>query len=121
MPNHNINRIMEMEQLFASLQQGIGRIMADLENDALNLTDLQKQREALQPDIDRLADYYSSGEWLADYEADEAGLLPKDMPRGVLSEDGVNDLLDSFNELGQSLEDLNPIAPMYGPLPDFMD
>ena len=41
-----------------------------------------------------LEDYYTSGEWRADYEADEAGLLPKDLKRGVLSQDGVYDLLE---------------------------
>lgn len=120
MPNHDINRIIQMEQLFSSLQQKISRIIADLENDALSLTDLQKQRMALQPDIDLLAAYYSSGEWLADYEADEAGLLPKDMPRGVLSEDGINDLLDSFKELNQPDDAAIPV-PMYGPVPWLLD
>lgn len=114
MPNYDINRIMEMEQLFSSLQQKISRILAELENDSLFDVDLQKQREALQPGIDRLATYYSSGEWLADFEADEAGLLPEDMPRGVLSEDGVNDLLDSFKGQIQSIDLVMP-APMYGP------
>lgn len=29
-----------------------------------------------------------------DYEADEAGLLPADLKRGVLSQDGIDDLLE---------------------------
>lgn len=120
MPNHDINRIIEMNQLFSSLQQKISRIIADLENNALSSTDLQKQRDALQSDIDHLAAYYSSGEWLADYEADEAGLLPEDMPRGVLSEDGINDLLDSFKVLNQPA-DISISVPMYGPVPWFFD
>ncbi|WP_074741909.1 DUF4298 domain-containing protein [Ruminococcus sp. YRD2003] len=36
-----------------------------------------------------LSEYYSSDAWKRDYAADEAGLLPKDLKRGVLSEDGI--------------------------------
>ena len=32
-----------------------------------------------------LDEYYTSGEWQEDYEADEEGLLPADLKRGVLS------------------------------------
>lgn len=41
-----------------------------------------------------LSDYYSSSAWKRDYAADEAGLLPKDMKHGVLSEDGIYNLLE---------------------------
>lgn len=37
--------------------------------------------------------YYEGGQWLADYALDEAGLLPADLKRGVLSEDGVYNFL----------------------------
>ena len=40
-----------------------------------------------------LTAYYESPQWLADYEADEQGLLPPDLKRGVLSQDGVYNLL----------------------------
>ncbi len=40
-----------------------------------------------------LASYYESGDWLKDYEADEAGELPENLKRGVLSQDGLFDLL----------------------------
>ena len=39
-----------------------------------------------------LDDYYTSGQWLDDYEADEHGLLPDDLKRGVLSQDALYDL-----------------------------
>ena len=41
-----------------------------------------------------LSDYYGSSAWKRDFAADEAGLLPADLRRGVLSEDGIYDLLD---------------------------
>ena len=43
-----------------------------------------------------LTDYMDSGQWLADYELDEAGGFPPDLKRGVLSEDGLYNLLSGF-------------------------
>jgi hypothetical protein len=40
-----------------------------------------------------LAEYYGSDEWKQDFADDEAGRLPKDLKRGVLSEDGIWNLL----------------------------
>ena len=40
-----------------------------------------------------LRDYYEKGQWLRDYEADERGELPRELKRGVLSQDGLWDLL----------------------------
>ena len=37
--------------------------------------------------------YYFGGQWLLDYEADERGELPRDLKRGVLSQDALWDLL----------------------------
>ena len=37
--------------------------------------------------------YYESGQWLQDYEADERGELPRNLKRGVLSQDGLWELL----------------------------
>ena len=37
--------------------------------------------------------YYESGQWLKDYEADERGELPPTLKRGVLSQDGLWELL----------------------------
>lgn len=45
-----------------------------------------------------LEEYYTSGEWRDDYEADEAGQLPLDLKRGVLSQDGVYDLMERLGE-----------------------
>lgn len=53
-----------------------------------------------QPDpalLEELLRYYEGGQWLADYEADQRGELPKDLKRGVLSQDGVWDLLEELN------------------------
>ncbi len=52
-----------------------------------------------QKHIKKLADYYAGGQWRKDFEADEAGKLPVDLKRGVLSEDAINDLLDDNKEI----------------------
>lgn len=45
-----------------------------------------------------LTDYMDSGQWLADYEADERGELPADLKRGVLSQDGLYNLICEIGE-----------------------
>ena len=54
-----------------------------------------------QEDIDALASYLASEEWRGDLAADEEGLLPDTLRRGVLSEDGIYDLLEENDELRQ--------------------
>ena len=59
------------------------------------LDDALADYEAIQRRITRLTDYQESGQWLKDFEADERGELPKylELKRGVLSEDGLDNLL----------------------------
>ena len=49
--------------------------------------------EEIRMKVRLLDEYYTSGEWQEDYEADEGGLLPADLKRGVLSQDGLYDFL----------------------------
>lgn len=42
--------------------------------------------------------YYTSKDWKEDFKADEEGKLPKDLKRGVLSEDGIYNLLERKDE-----------------------
>lgn len=80
-----IERITRMEALLDKGTETVRRLEKALDDFA-----------ALQPDIDELQAYYDGDDWRADFEADEAGLLPKDLKRGVLSEDGVYDLLEDY-------------------------
>ena len=54
--------------------------------------------QELQEAIAVLSEYYGSKDWKQDYADDEAGLLPKDLKRGVLSEDGLWNLLADWQE-----------------------
>ena len=49
-------------------------------------------------DIPMLAAYMDGGDWRADYEADEQGLIPRCMKRGVLSQDGLYNLLQEAQQ-----------------------
>lgn len=59
---------------------------------------------ALQNTIAELENYYNT-DWRTDFEAEEAGKLPADLKRGVLSEDGLWNLLEEYNRLKELLED----------------
>lgn len=70
-----IERIQQMERLFDAL---------------LECPEPEGRRE--------LAAYYEGGQWLRDYELDEQGLLPPELKRGVLSQDGVYNFLKDTEE-----------------------
>ena len=83
-----IERITHMEGLLDKSTEVIARLEQALEDFA-----------ALQPDITELEAYYTSPQWRKDFEADEAGKLPKDLKRGVLSEDGIWNVLEDYRRL----------------------
>jgi hypothetical protein len=55
--------------------------------------------EAFQAEIQKLEVYYTSPQWKADFAADEAGQYPDKLKRGVLSEDGIWNMLERNREL----------------------
>ena len=59
--------------------------------------------DAVQEAIAALSEYYGSDLWKQDFADDEAGLLPEGLKRGVLSEDGIWNLLTDCKELDQRL------------------
>ena len=56
-----------------------------------------------QEAIAALSEYYGSDDWKQDFADDEAGRLPADLKRGVLSEDGIWNLLADNQELMERL------------------
>ena len=54
--------------------------------------------KAVKEDVAELSKYYGSELWKLDFAADEAGNLPPDLKRGVLSEDGIWNLLSDYRE-----------------------
>ena len=53
---------------------------------------------ALGEKLAALEAYYTSDAWKRDFADDEAGLLPPDLRRGVLSEDGIYNLLEQYRD-----------------------
>ena len=82
--SERIRKIREMERCFEILSQ----TSPERHGDDPALKDLLEQLEG----------YYANGEWLRDYALDEQGLLPEGLKRGVLSQDGVYDLLSAWKE-----------------------
>ena len=69
------------------------------------IRDENADRESCRLKAAVLDSYYTSGDWRRDYELDEAGLLPKDLRRGVLSQDGVYNLLSEWQEREEEEEE----------------
>ena len=88
----NIERIKAMEQRLNRALEAVREM-----EDAL------KHYETVQKDIHILDNYLGSDDWKADMAADEAGLLPIDLKRGVLSEDGIWNMLDDINALNMEM------------------
>ncbi len=87
-----IARIRKMERRLNRASTAVKRLEAALD-----------KWEALQEDIAALEEYYGSDLWKQDFADDEAGLLPADLKRGVLSEDALWDLLTACKELKERL------------------
>ena len=77
-----IERIQKMEQL-------LDNALAIISKECFTSIEYEETQRA----IDILSDYYGSDTWKQDFADDEAGLLPKDLKRGVLSEDAIWNLL----------------------------
>lgn len=64
-----------------------------------------EQYQAAQDDLAALDAYLGSPEWHADRNDDEAGRLPADLRRGVLSEDTIWNLLERNRELHKQIQE----------------
>ena len=81
-------RIMEMEKNLNSSLAAFRKLQAALD----------EYEETVEKYL-KLTEYYGSPIWMEDFEADEAGKLPEDLKRGVLSEDAVYDLILDTKEM----------------------
>lgn len=95
MNEYTIQRIVAMEAAFDRTALAVQMLEAALDT-----------YETVKVDIDRLTEYLESGAWREDFEADEAGLVPGDLKRGVLSEDGLYDLLADIVRVNEHLQSL---------------
>ena len=91
----DIERIKLMEERFDRASDAVKRMSEALE-----------VYESVKDDINTLNEYYGSEEWKQDLADDEAGLLPKDLKRGVLSEDGIWDLLSEHTDMLEQMKQM---------------
>ena len=89
-----LQRIRQMERHLVRAASALERLSSALD----------KYEEA-KADIAALARYYDSDDWKQDFADDEAGRLPKNLKRGVLSEDGIWNLLEEHRELQERMKD----------------
>lgn len=87
---NQIERIREMELRMERVAKTVEKLMTALSH-----------FKALDDDLEVLDQYYGSDEWKQDLAADEAGRLPRDLKRGVLSEDGLWNLLSEVREMNK--------------------
>lgn len=83
-----IERVRQMEQY-------MDEVAVTLKNNPDELISNKKLRRK----VEILTDYMDSGQWLKDFETDERGELPHNLKRGVLSEDGLYNLIGDVEEL----------------------
>ena len=57
-----------------------------------------------QAKIQELEAYYTSQQWKDDFAMDEEGKFPKSLKRGVLSEDGIYNMLERNKEIMKILD-----------------
>lgn len=89
-------RISDMEKLFDEVLEAQDSIEKEIEN-----------YKNIQEKVQRLEKYYSSKQWKDDFAADERGEIPSHIKRGVLSEDGIYDLLERNKEIMDMLNSLD--------------
>lgn len=90
-----IQRIQQMERAFVRASAALKRLSSALD-----------KFEEAKEDIAALNAYYGSNLWKQDFADDEAGRLPQDLKRGVLSEDGIWNVLEGFQELHERAKNL---------------
>ena len=92
---NKIERIKRMEQHLDHASQAVIKLSAALDD-----------YEAAQEAIHQLSAYYDSDDWKKDFADDEQGRLPKDLKRGMLSEDGIWNLLEDHREVNRRMQQL---------------
>lgn len=89
-----IARITEMEEILDRATKTMDELEAKIE-----------ELHMLQSEIQKLEAYYTGKQRKQDFKLDEEGKIPNDVKRGVLSEDGIYNLLERNREL---LEKISP-------------
>ncbi|MBO7668934.1 MAG: DUF4298 domain-containing protein [Firmicutes bacterium] len=90
---------MKQQERIAYYEELLDRITAANQGLEQALAEFRRTLPALK----ELDGYYGSPQWRRDLAADEAGKLPQDLKRGVLSEDGAYDALTDSRRLAADM------------------
>ena len=93
-----MKRIERIERMERNLERATNALR--VLNDALD------EYEAVQEALHELNSYYGSDTWKQDFSDDEQGRLPKNLKRGILSEDAIWNVLEDYRTLKERLESL---------------
>jgi len=88
-----IERIKQMEACLEYASAAVKELSVALEK-------YEEAREAIRT----LDKYLGSRQWKQDCKADEEGKLPKELKRGVLSEDGIWNVLEESRRLDEIIK-----------------
>ena len=80
--------IRQMEAIYERLQQRANNIEKSID-----------EYIQLQSEMKKLEEYYTSQQWKEDFAMDERGEFPRNIQRGILSEDGIYNLLEQNKEI----------------------
>lgn len=87
-----IERITHMEKILNEALEAVEELNKALE-----------RYSAVWCGIEELKYYYNSHLWREDFDDDTRGKLPSDLKRGILSEDGIYNLLMDNDQLMESI------------------
>ena len=90
-----INRIRLMEECLDESRNAVDRLNAALDS-----------YFAVRSKYMALVEYYDDGQWRRDFDDDEAGKLPPDLKRGVLSEDAVWNLIEDHRAALERMKEI---------------
>ena len=90
-----------------SIPQHIYQMEAILDTAQLKMDALEQRiadYKEYQAKIQELESYYTSQQWKDDFAMDEEGKFPKKLKKGVLSEDGIYNMLERNKEIMKILD-----------------
>ena len=90
-----IERITYMEQVLDEATEAVSSLSEALE-----------KYSTVQDKLQELIAYYTSEQWRQDFDDDDAGKIPSNLKRGVLSEDAVYHLLADNTDLKERMKEL---------------
>lgn len=102
-----IERIQKMSSMLKEAQEACD----ELDEAMSRLAKALEKYDAQQENIEALSNYYDSEDWLKDFADDEDGLIPPEIDRGALSEDGIYDLLTNQKYLEDILQQIKSYLP----------